>query len=174
LLFTLTYATAMPPVLSAAASLIAVRFAVIESITYRRRGPVEPEFGGLIDGTVVALILIVVTWLLSRVLAEVWMRVLLAVVLVIAAVVYVGFAANAGGGWMTAEVAAVVVYGALGVLGIRGSRWWLVAGWAAHPLWDVVLQHVGPGRSFAPDTYTVPCLSFVLLVALYIAVAGRS
>lgn len=135
---------------------------------------IPPEFGGLIDGTVLALILIVVTWLLSRVLAEVWIRVLLAVVLVIAAGVYVGFAADAGGGWITAEVAGVAVYGGMAALGIRGSRWWLVAGWAAHPLWDVLLHYVGPGRSFAPDTYTIPCLSFDLLVALYIAVAGRS
>jgi len=135
---------------------------------------IPPEFGGLVDGAVLALVLLGLTWALSRVLAEVWIRVLLAVVLVVAAVVYVFFAADAGGAWIAGELAGVVAYGGLAALGVRGSRWWLVAGWAAHPVWDIALHYVGPGHAFAPDTYTIPCLSFDLLVAVYIAWAGRS
>jgi hypothetical protein len=135
---------------------------------------IPPEFGGLVDGTVLALVLIGLTWALSRVLAEVWIRILLTVVLVVAAVVYVFFAADAGAGWIAGELVGVLAYGGLAALGVRGSRWWLVAGWAAHPVWDIALHYVGPGHAFAPDTYTIPCLSFDLLVAVYIAVAGRS
>jgi len=64
-----------------------------------------------------------------------------------------------------------MVAGAIALLGLRGSPWWLAAGWALHPLWDVVLHYVSPGHSFAPITYTIPCLSFDLLVAAYIAIA---
>jgi len=136
---------------------------------------IPPEFGGLVDGTVLALVLVGVTCLLSRVLAEIWIRALLAVVLVVAAAVYVAFAASgADGGWVVLELVGVAVYGGLAALGVRGSRWWLVAGWTAHPVWDVLLHYVGPGRSFAPDTYTIPCLAFDLIIAVYIAVAGRS
>jgi hypothetical protein len=34
-----------------------------------------------------------------------------------------------------------------------------------------VLHYLGPGHSFTPITYTIPCLSFDLLVAAYIAIA---
>ena len=59
----------------------------------------------------------------------------------------------------------------MGLVGLFGSVWWIVAGWALHPLWDVGVHFLGPGRSFAPETYTIACLSFDLLVAAYIAIA---
>ena len=65
----------------------------------------------------------------------------------------------------------VAVFGGIGLLGLRGSLWWIVAAWALHPLWDVGLHYLGPGRSFAPETYTIACLSFDLLVAAYITIA---
>ncbi len=49
------------------------------------------------------------------------------------------------------------------------SRCWRVrvpSGWPAS-----LLHYVGPGESFAPISYTIPCLSFDLVVAAYIAVA---
>ena len=58
----------------------------------------------------------------------------------------------------------------MGLVGLFGSIWWIVAGWALHPLWDVGLHFLGPGRSFAPETYTIACLGFDLLVAAYIAI----
>jgi hypothetical protein len=39
-----------------------------------------------------------------------------------------------------------------------------------HPLWDVGLHYLGPGRSFAPETHAISCLSFDLLVVAFIAV----
>jgi hypothetical protein len=47
---------------------------------------------------------------------------------------------------------------------------WLAAGWALHPLWDAVLHYFGPGSSFAPVSYTIPCIRFEMLVAVYIAI----
>ena len=67
----------------------------------------------------------------------------------------------------------VIVFGTMALLGLRGPAWWLAVGWTLHPLWDVVLRYLGPGCSFAPTTYTIPCLSFDLLVAAYIAFAVR-
>ena len=134
----------------------------------------RPEFAGLVDGVVLALALVVVVHLLARVVPTVVVRALLASVLVVAAGVYIVFAVAAGAGaaWTVAEIAGVAVYGTLAALGVRGSHWWLVAGWAAHPVWDVALHYVGPGHAFAPDTYTIPCLSFDLLVAVYIVLVG--
>jgi hypothetical protein len=43
--------------------------------------------------------------------------------------------------------------------------------WALHPVWDVLLHYVGPGRSFAPEAYAISCLSWNLVVAVYIAAA---
>jgi len=59
----------------------------------------------------------------------------------------------------------------MALLGLRGSPYWLAAGWALHPLWDVGLHYIGPGHSFAPMTYAIACISFDLVVAAYIAIA---
>ena len=100
-------------------------------------------------------------------------RHVLAGVLILAAGAYVSFALRrgAGGGWLTLELLGVAIYGALAVLGVRGSRWWLVVGWMLHPLWDIALHFVGPGHAFAPEAYTVSCLSWDLTVAAVLALA---
>lgn len=67
----------------------------------------------------------------------------------------------------------MAIFGGIGLRGLRGSPLWIAAGWALHPVWDVALHYAGPGRAFAPDSYTVTCLSFDLLVAAYVAVAYR-
>lgn len=72
---------------------------------------------------------------------------------------------------MVSELVGVAIFGGMALLGLRGSLWWLVAAWALHPLWDIGLHYLVPGRSFAPETYTIACLSFDLLVAAYIAIA---
>jgi hypothetical protein len=98
-------------------------------------------------------------------------RQILVVGLMLAALVYVHFAvaSNESMLWLAAELAGVAVYGAIAARGLRGSPWWIVAGWALHPLWDVALHYAGPGRAFAPDWYTIPCLGWDLVVAGVIA-----
>jgi hypothetical protein len=132
--------------------------------------------GLLLNGTVLAIVLIVISFLLSLFTRDIVGRALLAIVLIIAALVYVVFVIRAGEGafWVVGELVGVDIYGTFGLLGVRGSPMWLAAGWALHPLWDVVLHYFGPGSSFAPISYTIPCISFDLLVAVYIAIAYGS
>jgi hypothetical protein len=127
----------------------------------------------LVEGAILAVPLILIAFLLSRFIRDIIGRSLLVVFLFAAAGAYFGFALLAAPGpiWVLAELVQVIIFGAIALLGLRGSPWWLAAGWALHPLWDVVLHYVGPGHSFAPITYTIPCLSFDLLVAAYIAIA---
>ena len=133
----------------------------------------EMFVGLLIEGAILAVPLIVVAFLLSRFTRDIFGRSLLALFLFAAAGAYFGFALMAAPSpvWTLSELAQVIGFGAMGLLGLRGSAWWLVGGWALHPLWDVVVHYLGPGHSFAPITYTIPCLSFGLLVGAYIAIA---
>lgn len=97
-----------------------------------------------------------------------------AVGLVVAALIYVGFAVVAlEWGWLLVEAAGLVAYTAFAVLGLRLSPWWLALGWAAHPAWDVFLHLTGPAPGIAPAWYAVACISFDILVAGYIAVRIR-
>ena len=132
-----------------------------------------PFVGMLVKGAILTVPLIVIAFLLSRFTRDIVGRSLLVIFLFVAAGAYFGFALLAAPGpiWLLAELVQVIVFGTMALLGLRGSPWWLVAGWALHPLWDVVLHYLGPGHSFAPITYTIPCLSFDLLVAAYIAIA---
>ncbi len=129
--------------------------------------------GLLINGVAYAAIFIVIALLIRRFTnAAVW-RVFVVVSLFVAAGLYVMFALRAGEGtfWIVVEVVGVAIFGGMGLVGLFGSIWWIVAGWALHPLWDVGLHFLGPGRSFAPETYTIACLSFDVLIAAYIAIA---
>jgi len=129
----------------------------------------------LLGGAINALALVIVAYLLSRSVGEIYGRALLAIVLIIAGGAYVGFAVagNASGLWFLAELVQAVTLGAFALLGLRGSPYWLAAGWAIHPLWDVVLHYVGAGHAFAPEAWAISCVSFDLLVAAYIALAHR-
>jgi hypothetical protein len=73
--------------------------------------------------------------------------------------------------WTLIELLQVVVFGTMALLGLRGSPYWLAAGWALHPLWDVWLHYTGPGEVFTPWTYAIACVSFDWLVALYVVLA---
>lgn len=94
----------------------------------------------------------------------------LAIVLFVASVMYVAFAlaAGASAGQLLVEVAGLVAYGALAWLGLTRSTWWLVAGWALHPAWDVGLHLLGPAKGIAPAWYAHACLTFDLVVAGYL------
>jgi hypothetical protein len=98
-------------------------------------------------------------------------RGILVVGLFVAALFYVYFAARArvSPAWLAAELAGVALYGGMALRGRRGSPWWIAAGWALHPIWDVALHYLGPGRAFAPAWYATLCLTWDLVVAAVIA-----
>ena len=100
------------------------------------------------EGAIGGAVLAVIAFLLSRFTTEIYGRALLAIFLFAAAGAYFGFAVLAGAGpiWMLVELVGVIVFGTMGLLGLRGSPWWLAAGWALHPLWDVVLHLNRTGR----------------------------
>lgn len=125
--------------------------------------------GGAINGAILAIVAV----LLSRYLREIIGRVLLALVLVAAGGFYVGFAitAGAGPGWVALELAQAGILAAFAVLGLRRSPYWLAAGWALHPFWDIPLHLWGPGHAFAPEAYAVSCLTYDGVVALYVVIA---
>jgi hypothetical protein len=120
--------------------------------------------GGAVNGAIFALV---------AVAAARFSRHILAAVLVVAALFYVWFAidANVNAWWLAAELAGVGIYGYAAVRGVRGSAWWLVGGWALHPVWDVALHWAGPGRAFAPAWYATSCLTYDLMVAGVAAIA---
>ncbi len=110
-------------------------------------------------------------WVLIAHLVPRFTRHILAFILIAAAVFYILFAARAGAGsgWIAAEVLGVLLYGGMGIAGVRGSPWWLAAGWALHPVWDIALHYFGPGHAFAPEPYAIACLSWDWVVAGYLA-----
>lgn len=93
--------------------------------------------------------------------------------LIVTALCYVYFAAraHAGPAWLAAELAGVALYGAMALRGLRGSPWWLVAGWALHPVWDVALHLAGSGRTFAPEAFPLACLTWDPVVAIVVSAA---
>ncbi|HEX8846322.1 MAG TPA: DUF6010 family protein [Pyrinomonadaceae bacterium] len=94
----------------------------------------------------------------------------LAAGLVIAALVYVVFGVSAREtNWILLELAGLLLFSIVAVLGLKRSALWLAAGWAGHPLWDAWL-HLGDagGASFTPRWYVLACIGFDLLVAGYI------
>jgi len=92
--------------------------------------------GLLAEGAILAVPLIVIAFLLSRFTRDLVGRSLLVVFLFAAAGAYFGFALLAAPGpiWVLAELVQVIIFGAIALLGLRGSPWWLAAGWALHPL----------------------------------------
>ena len=132
----------------------------------------------LINGAIFATVAVIVpAFLLSRFTRDIIGRSLLVIFLFIAAGAYFGFATlgrevvDTQPIWMLVELAQVIVFGTLALLGLRGSPYWIAAGWALHPFWDVVLHYIGPGHSFTPWTYAIACVSFDWLVAIYIVIA---
>jgi len=99
----------------------------------------------------------------------------LAIGLVIAAAIYVGFVIHAAEPrWIAVEVGGVAPFGAIAWLGLRHSMLWLSAGWALHPVWDGGLHLVGGGSAFSPDGYALICVTFDVRVATYIVLRLRS
>jgi hypothetical protein len=132
----------------------------------------------LINGAIFALVAVIIpAFLLSRFARDIIGRSVLVIFLVIAAGAYFGFATvgrdlvGSDQVWILVELAQAVVFGAIGLLGLRGSPYWIAVGWALHPFWDVVVHYVGPGHTFTPWTYAIACVSFDWIIAIYIVVA---
>jgi hypothetical protein len=93
--------------------------------------------------------------------------------LVITALIYVVFAVSGGVGssqlWL--ELAGAALFTSCAVQG-RKVPVFLVAGWAGHSLWDLILHKLMDG-AFVPSWYPLACLSFDLVVAAYIARAFK-
>jgi hypothetical protein len=91
--------------------------------------------------------------------------------LIIVALIYLAFIFRAPDPvfWAAVEGLGVILFGLMGITGIRGSGWWLVVGWAIHPAWDIGLHYFGPGNLFVPAWYAIACVTFDLLVAAYVA-----
>ena len=132
----------------------------------------------LINGAISAAVAVIVpAFLLSRFTRDIIGRSVLVIFLFVAAGAYFGFATLGRDVvatqpiWMLVELAQVIVFGTLALLGLRGSPYWLAAGWALHPFWDIVVHYIGPGLSFTPWTYAFACISFDWAVAIYIVIA---
>lgn len=99
-----------------------------------------------------------------------------ALALLVAALIYVGFAAVGSAMGLVDDPPhtlayqglGVMVYGALGALGMRHPKA-LAAGWALHVFWDLGHRHA----AWVPDWYVAACLAFDLVVAGSVALDLR-
>lgn len=84
--------------------------------------------------------------------------------LVIAALVYLAFAAAAGA-WdgLAVEAVGLILFALVAGLGLRWP-WLLALGWAAHAGWDLALHSSGP-QDYAPFWYPPACVGSDLLLA---------
>jgi hypothetical protein len=98
-----------------------------------------------------------------------------AVALVVAALIYVAFAALgvAGARWLLLEGTGVAVFGAAAFLGVRRWPAVLALGWVAHVAWDVGLHLDGVGASFTPWWYPWLCVGFDFVIAAAILGLAR-
>ena len=89
---------------------------------------------------------------------------LLAIGLVIAALIYVGFGLWGGSAkWIGIELVGLIAYSACAWMGVRKNPIWISIGWGLHPFWDLGLHITGVGATFVPYWYAMLCLSFDLV-----------
>ncbi|MCC2607581.1 DUF6010 family protein [Planctobacterium marinum] len=89
--------------------------------------------------------------------------------LVIAALIYIGFAIIWGDTkWLATEFVGVLLYSAFYWLALQRGLVWLAIGWLLHPAWDAALHLFGPGAHIAPAWYAWACISFDVVLAAYL------
>lgn len=94
---------------------------------------------------------------------------LLGTSLVVAAIIYIGFSIAWGNAaWLGVELLGVSIYSFFYWLANRYSILWLAVGWIAHPLWDIAIHLKGAGAHIVPEWYAIACVSFDILIAIYI------
>jgi hypothetical protein len=100
-------------------------------------------------------------------------RRMLGYALVATAALYVGlaFASDNVKAWFGIEMTGFAIFGSFGLLGLVGSPWWLVVGFALHPLWHVQFHYLGTGSVFTPDWFALGLSGFDAAAALYLLVA---
>ncbi len=111
--------------------------------------------GLLINGVAYATIFMVVAFLISRSTSEIVWRFFLVLFLFIAAGLYIVFAVRTGESafWVVGELVEVAIFGGIGLLGLRGSPWRLVAAWALHPPGTPGSTTSGRGDRLPRDLY---------------------
>lgn len=92
--------------------------------------------------------------------------------LVIAAVIYIGFALAWGSGQSVGiELVGVVIFTVVAGVGVR---WWPLAlpiGWTLHVIWDLLLHPVqSDALAYAPWWYPALCVGFDLFAAGFLTV----
>ena len=131
----------------------------------------------LIEGAVGGAMLSLIAFLLSKFWKEIAGRTLLATVLFAAAGAYLGFAFAFAETVLRPsvfiELLQCIAFGTLGLYGWRDNAKWLALGFALHPFWDFPLHYLGPGRTYAPWSYAVFCVSFDWVAAAYILIYYR-
>jgi hypothetical protein len=62
--------------------------------------------------------------------------------------------------WVVLEGVGALIWGMLAYFSSKShGRWWLVMGWALHPVWDMYHLTFG-GEVFVPVWYMMACISF--------------
>lgn len=133
-----------------------------------------PLFRTLIVGALGGALLSAVSFLLSRFVSDRCGRAVLALLLFASAAAYPAFSISAHPipwPWITVELLQLIPFAAIALLGFRSSPRWLILGWALHPACDLLIEWYGPQAVSAPLWYPMVCVSFDLVVALYIAIA---
>ncbi len=88
--------------------------------------------------------------------------------LIIAALIYVGFAlVGKQWDWLPIEFGGVLLYSFLVFLSFRFSILFLSLGWSLHVVWDLGL-HFGGHPGYVPEWYPGACLGFDLMIAGYL------
>lgn len=96
-------------------------------------------------------------------------QVALSIALVAASLVYVAaaFTTPDAAHWMIIEIGGLLLFSILAGAGLQRSIWLLVAGWVAHPFWDLFQLLRAP--AFAPRWFAVACISWDWVVAFRVA-----